>query len=68
MLAACREGVHVYDRTSGAWVQSLPYPGGLAVAPGQPVTTASNPNGDCVLVAGLRKVTPAHKLHIYDGL
>lgn len=55
VLAACSDGVHVYDRTSAAWVQSLPYPDGLRTAPGQQLCSAQNPNGSIVLVAGYRK-------------
>ncbi|BDA48080.1 Transforming growth factor-beta receptor-associated protein [Coccomyxa sp. Obi] len=56
VLAACADGVHVYDRTTAAWVQSLPYPGGLRTAPGQQLYTAHNPSGSVVLVAGYRRV------------
>lgn len=56
VLAACADAVHVYDRTTAAWVQSLPYPGGLRTAPGQQLYTAHNPSGSVVLVAGYRRV------------
>ena len=56
ILAACADGVHVYDRTSAAWVQSLPYPEGALPSPGQPIHTAYNNKGSCVLFAGLQKV------------
>ncbi len=58
VLAACADGVHVYDRTTAAWVQSLPYPDGLRTAPGQQLYTAHNPSGSVVLVAGYRRVSP----------
>ena len=50
ILAACADGVHVYDRTSAAWVQSLPYPG-------QSIIAAYTNKGSCVLFSGLQKVT-----------
>jgi hypothetical protein len=56
VLAACAEAVHIYDRTTAAWVQSLPYPDGLRTAPGQQLASAQNPNGSVVLVAGYRRV------------
>ena len=56
ILAACTDGVHIYDRTSSAWVQSLPYPSGIAPSPGQSITTAYNTKGSCVLFSGLYKV------------
>ena len=56
ILAACTDGVHVYDRTSSAWVQSLPYPPGIVPSPGQSITTAYNTKGSCVLFSGLHKV------------
>ena len=56
VLAACADGLHAYDRATSAWVQSLPYPGGLRTAPGQQLSSAQNANGSCVLVAGFRKV------------
>lgn len=56
ILAACADGVHVYDRTSSAWVQSLPYPSGIVPSPGQSITTAYNTKGTCVLFSGLHKV------------
>lgn len=56
VLAACVDGVHVYDRSTAAWVQSLPYPEGLRTAPGQQLYTAHNPSGSVVLVAGYRRV------------
>ncbi|KAL3142970.1 hypothetical protein ABBQ38_003253 [Trebouxia sp. C0009 RCD-2024] len=56
ILAACTDGVHIYDRTSSAWVQSLPYPSGIVPSPGQSITTAYNTKGSCVLFSGLYKV------------
>eukprot|EP00884_Botryococcus_braunii_P004337 jgi/Botrbrau1/13904/Bobra.0017s0011.1 len=56
VLAACADGVHIFDRTSSAWVQSLGYPGGLRAAPGQQLLVSQNVKGSCVLVAGYRKV------------
>ena len=56
ILAACQDGIHVYDRTSAAWVQSLPYPAGVVPSPGQTVVTAYNNKGTCVLFAGQQKV------------
>ena len=58
--------MHVYDRTSSAWVQSLPYPSGVVPSPGQSITTAYNTKGSCVLFSGLYKVSaqlPACTLH-----
>ena len=60
ILAACLDGVHVYDRTSSAWVQSLPYPSGVVPSPGQSITTAYNVKGSCVLFSGLHKVSTPH--------
>ena len=60
VLAACADGVHVYDRTTAAWVQSLPYPDGLRTAPGQQLYSAHNPSGSVVLVAGYRRVSFSH--------
>lgn len=57
ILAACTDGVHIYDRTSSAWVQSLPYPSGVVPSPGQSITTAYNTKGSCVLFSGLHKVS-----------
>ncbi|KAK9806735.1 hypothetical protein WJX72_000925 [[Myrmecia] bisecta] len=56
VLAACEEGVHIYERSTASWVQSLPYPDGLRPAPGQQLLTAHNLKGTCVLVAGFRKI------------
>jgi hypothetical protein len=56
VLAACADGVHVYDRTSAAWVQRLTWPDGLRTAPGQQLCAAANPRGSVVLVAGYRRV------------
>ena len=56
VLAACADGLHAYDRATSAWVQSLPYPGGVRTAPGQQLSSAQNPSGSCVLIAGYRKV------------
>lgn len=56
ILAACTDGVHVYDRTSASWVQSLPYPPGVTPSPGQSIITAYNNKGSCVLFSGLQKV------------
>ena len=56
ILAACQDGVHVYDRTTAAWAQTLPYPEGAVPAPGQPVICAANSSGSCIAIAGLRKV------------
>jgi hypothetical protein len=55
VLAACADGVHVYDRGAAAWVQSLPFPGGLRAAPGQQLCAAQSARGACVLVAGFRR-------------
>ena len=55
ILAACADGVHVYDRTSAAWVQSLPYPG-VTASPGQSIIAAYTNKGSCVLFSGLQKV------------
>lgn len=65
VLAACADGVHVYDRTTADWVQSLAYPGGLKAAPGQHLAVAQNVKGSCILVAGYRKVRGLkfHTLH-----
>lgn len=57
ILAACTDGVHVYDRTSASWVQSLPYPPGVTPSPGQSIITAYNNKGSCVLFSGLQKVS-----------
>ena len=56
VLAACADGLHAYDRATSAWVQSLPYPGGVRAAPGQQLSSAQNGSGSCVLIAGFRKV------------
>ena len=56
ILAACQDGVYVYDRTTAAWAQTLPYPEGAVPAPGQPVLCAANFSGSCIAIAGLRKV------------
>ena len=56
VLAACADGLHAYDRATSAWVQSLPYPGGVRTAPGQQLSSAQNASGSCVLIAGFRKV------------
>ena len=56
VLAACADGLYAYDRASSAWVQSLPYPGGVRTAPGQQLSSAQNASGSCVLIAGYRKV------------
>ena len=56
ILAACQDGIHVYERTSAAWVQSLAYPAGVVPSPGQTVVTAYNTKGNCVLFAGQQKV------------
>lgn len=56
ILAACTDAVHIYDRTSSAWVQSLPYPPGIVPSPGQSIATAYNTKGSCVLFSGLYKV------------
>ena len=56
ILAACQDGVYVYDRTTAAWAQTLPYPEGAVPAPGQPVICAANSSGSCIAIAGLRKV------------
>lgn len=60
VVAACADGVHIYDRTTSAWAQSLPYPGGMRAAPGQQLLVAQNVKGSCVLVAGYRKVRIRH--------
>jgi len=56
VLAACADGLHAYDRATSAWVQRLPYPGGVRTAPGQQLSSAQNLSGSCVLIAGYRKV------------
>lgn len=56
VLAACADGLYAYDRATSAWVQSLPYPGGVRTAPGQQLSSAQNASGSCVLIAGYRKV------------
>ena len=56
ILAACQDGVQVYDRTTAACAQTLPYPEGAVPAPGQPVICAANSSGSCIAIAGLRKV------------
>jgi len=56
VLAACADAVHVFDRAAAAWVQSLPFPGGVRAAPGQQLSAAQSARGACVLVAGFRRV------------
>ena len=63
VLAACGEGVHVYELRGGGggWVQALPWPGGVRAAPGQQLAAAANPRGSVVLLAGYRKVRLPHQ-------
>lgn len=61
VLAACTDGMHVYDRAAAAHVQSLPWLEGSQPSPGQRLLTGHDPKGACICLAGMRKVSA----HIY---
>jgi hypothetical protein len=58
VVAACEDGMHVFDPGTGARAQSLPYGADASPAPGQPIFAASGggPAAGCVVVAGRHKV------------
>ena len=72
VLAACQDGVHIYDQASSSWVQSLPFPPDAQPAPGQQLAAAHNATGSCILVAGYRRVrwcpAPNFAMHLLRDL